>query len=155
MTLRTGQPGFVQATIPLRVHCAGMARAISRPPCIKSKRGDAGDAETRREGRRGVRVELQQANFRLELACAARSNIGAIARHGPHHGAQTSTRTRDIAVRDMAAEAFLVDLNGMAGEDRLVAEPQRAPSGARSAGSRLIRPQCPQTIWRSALMCLS
>ena len=44
---------------------------------------------------------------------AARSNIGAMARHGPHQGAQTSTSTRDVAVRDMAPEAGLVDLDRM------------------------------------------
>ena len=38
---------------------------------------------------------------------AARSNIGAIARQGPHQGAQTSTSTGMSLLRDVAAKACL------------------------------------------------
>ena len=78
-------------------------------------------------------------------SAAAASKFGAIDRHGPHHGAHTSTSTAmslDAMCRWKAAPSTL---SGFAANSGALQEPQRAALAGLSSGRRLVAPQPGQT----------
>ena len=65
------------------------------------QRRDAADAVSAPRSRRRLGVELREARGGFDAAAAC-SNTGAIARQGPHHGAQKSTTTGTSGARRRA-----------------------------------------------------
>ena len=76
---------------------------------------------------------------------AARSNIGAIARQGPHHGAQTSTKIGRSLSRLCFSNRAPSTLVGWPSKSALWHVPQCAESGDLPVGNLLVCPQCGHT----------
>src|SRR5689334_5658036 len=130
-----------------RVHRAGVARELAAA-VHQQQGGDARDAEARGEGRGGIGVELEQPDLRLELLRRALE-------HGGHRAARTAPwrpyvdQQRNVAVGDVTRESLLVDFDGVAGEDRLMA---RAAARAlrRAFGRQAV---CPPAMPANDLAC--
>src|SRR6516164_626211 len=94
-----GFDGCQERTSPFNVHAtmllASIApdwREISFPSCIRGKVGMP--LIEKRDETEGALSALSFNRRTIgSSSFAALSNMGAIARQGPHHGAQTSTRT--------------------------------------------------------------
>src|SRR5271163_3215686 len=85
---------------------------------------------------------------------AARSKIGAIVRHGPHHGAQKSTIT-GISLRSTClAKVFVVSGIGSPVNRFALQAPHVASEAGRSAGMRLTAEQWGQTAWMGSVIGL-
>jgi hypothetical protein len=78
-------------------------------------------------------------------SCAACSNIGAMARHGPHQGAQTSTKTGRSLSRLCFSKRAPSTLAGWPSKSELWQFPHRAESGGLLKGSLFVCPQCGHT----------
>jgi hypothetical protein len=83
---------------------------------------------------------------------AAWSKMGAIARHGPHHGAQKSTIS-GMSLRSTCL-SNVVDVNAIGSPVKSFAlqTPHLASEAGRSAGMRLTAEQWGQTAWTDSDM---
>ena len=106
---------------------------------------NAADAEAGCDRRLLVDVDLGEAGARFELF-AARSKIGAIARHGPHQGAQKSTMTGPSLRSIVLSKVFAVNATGSPVNSLDLQTPQIASAAGRSDGTRLTAEQCGQTV---------
>ena len=77
---------------------------------------------------------------------AACSNAGAMARHGPHQGAQTSSNAGMLLARTCRSKPTSSTAAGCASNSALWQPPQRAALAGRSGGTWFTVPQCGQTI---------
>ncbi len=85
----------------------------------------------------------------LTTAC---SNAGAIARHGPHHGAQKSISTGSGLASIAASKLSSASSTGRPSSRGLPQRPQTGSSARRSTGMRLVAPQPAQVncvLWLS------
>src|ERR1019366_3414113 len=80
---------------------------------------------------------------------AAAAKFGAIARHGPHQGAHTSTSTAAPLVEPRWARKALASTSVGWEENRLCLQrPHLAAKGSLPSGAQLAAPQAGQTNWR-------
>jgi hypothetical protein len=82
---------------------------------------------------------------RGSIAAAAFSNSGAIARQGPHHGAQTSTTTGTVLLATCRSKISPTTSAGFPENRGCPQLPHLAVTASRSVGSRLMAPQAVQT----------
>jgi hypothetical protein len=95
---------------------------------------DATDAVASGDRRLLVDIDLGETGARLEFL---RRAGGAIARHGPHQGAQKSTIT-GTSLRSMCLSKFeAVSATGSPGKSRDLQEPHTASAAGRSGATRL------------------
>src|SRR5208282_1361084 len=83
---------------------------------------------------------------------AARSKIGAIARHGPHQGAQKSTITGMPLRSTCLSNVFDVNPIGSPANSLDLQTPHLACAAGRSAGMRLTAEQWGHTAWSGSVM---
>ncbi len=130
--------------------CAPTIRSTSRPPTITSIVGML--RTSKRLAVAGFSSTLSLATRMRPASSAASCSIaGAIARHGPHHGAQASTSTGSGERSTSAANVASVTVNGVAAAvagNGCLQRPQRgrAPSASFAAGTLFVAPQLPQAI---------
>jgi len=80
---------------------------------------------------------------------AAAAYCGAMARQGPHQGAQTSTRTAPPFVSRRCLDSPVpVTSSGAPEKSASRHLPHLATEGSRCSGKRLVAPQAGQTYWR-------
>src|SRR5579863_1132497 len=77
---------------------------------------------------------------------AARSKAGAIVRHGPHHGAHTSSKTGILLERTWRSNSASSTEDGCASNRARRQLPHLAASAGRAGGTRFTEPQCGQTM---------
>ena len=83
---------------------------------------------------------------------AAWSKIGAIARHGPHQGAQKSTISGMSLRSTCLSKVFDVSAIGSPVNRFALQAPHLASEAGRSAGMRLTAEQWGQTAWMDSVM---
>src|ERR1700728_457771 len=83
---------------------------------------------------------------------AALSKIGAIVRHGPHHGAQKSTISGMSLRSTCLSKVFDVSTIGSPVNSLALQTPHLASEAGRSAGTRLTAEQWGQTAWSDSVM---
>src|SRR5271165_2478921 len=85
---------------------------------------------------------------------AARSKIGAIARHGPHQGAQKSTINGMSLRSTCLSKVFAVSGIGLPVNKLVLQTPHLASEAGRSAGMRLTAEQWGQTALSDWVMAM-
>src|ERR1700733_9566684 len=83
---------------------------------------------------------------------AALSKIGAIVRHGPHHGAQKSTISGMSLRSTCLSKVFAVSTIGSPVNRFALQAPHVASEAGRLAGTRLTAEQWGQTTWLGSVM---